>query len=54
MERHGTAHLFMVCEPMMGWRRVEVTQHRTAVDDVHLLKTGADVDDAHAPNLLLI
>jgi hypothetical protein len=24
-ERNGTANLFMVCEPMVGWRRVEVT-----------------------------
>jgi len=29
-ERNGTAHLFMVCEPMVGWRRVKVTQQRTA------------------------
>ena len=34
-ERNGTANLFMVCEPMVGWRRVEVTQQRTALDDAH-------------------
>ena len=22
-ERNGTANLFMVCEPMVGWRRVD-------------------------------
>jgi len=30
-ERNGTANLFMVCEPMQGWRHVEVTQRRTKV-----------------------
>ena len=29
-ERNGTANLFMVCEPMTGWRRVKVTQRKTA------------------------
>lgn len=43
-ERNGTANLFMVCEPMAGWRRVEVTEHRTAVDYAHLLKTLVDHD----------
>lgn len=47
-ERNGTANLFMVCEPMIGWRQVEVTQQRTAVDYAHLLKTIVDeyYDDA--------
>jgi hypothetical protein len=30
--RHGTANLFMVSEPLLGWRAVEVTERRTAVD----------------------
>lgn len=42
-ERNGTANLFMVCEPMSGWRNVEVTQQRTAIDYAHQLK--AIVDD---------
>ena len=42
-ERNGTANLFMVCEPMSGWRHVEVTQQRTAIDYAHQLK--AIVDD---------
>jgi hypothetical protein len=41
-ERNGTANLFMVCAPMTGWRYLEVTQHRTAVDYAHLLKTIVD------------
>lgn len=43
-ERNGTANLFMLCEPMSGWRHVKVTQHRTAIDYAHLLK---DVVDLH-------
>lgn len=42
-ERNGTANLFMLCEPMTGWRYVEVTHQRTAIDYAHLLK--AIVDD---------
>ena len=41
-ERNGTANLFMLCEPFTGWRHVEVTQQRTAVDYAHLLKALVD------------
>ncbi len=30
--RNGTRNLFVFCEPKGGWRHVEVTQRRTAVD----------------------
>jgi DDE superfamily endonuclease len=30
--RNGTANLFMVTEPLLGWRHVEITERRTAVD----------------------
>ena len=50
-ERNGTANLFMLCEPMSGWRHVKLTQHRTAIDYAHLLK---DVVDLHYPKALLI
>jgi len=30
--RHGTANLFMVSEPLLGWRAVHVTERRTAQD----------------------
>lgn len=41
-ERNGTANLFMLCEPITGWRHVEVTQQRTAIDYAHLLKALVD------------
>ena len=53
-ERNGTANLFMICEPMVGWRRVEVTQQRTAIDYAHLLKTIVDSDYAQAEKLIVI
>lgn len=53
-ERNGTANLFMICEPMVGWRRVEVTQQRTALDYAHLLKTLVDSDYNQAEKLMVI
>ena len=34
-ERNGTANLFMLFAPLEGWRHVEVTDRRTAVDYAH-------------------
>ncbi len=31
-KRNGTRNLFMFCEPKGGWRHIEVTERRTAVD----------------------
>ena len=31
-ERNGARNLFVLCEPKGGWRHVEVTERRTAVD----------------------
>jgi hypothetical protein len=36
--RNGTANLFMVTEPLLGWRHVEVTQRRTARDFAHVVR----------------
>ena len=30
--RNGTRNLFVFCEPKGGWRHMEVTERRTAVD----------------------
>jgi len=37
-EREGTANVFMVVEPLAGWRHVEVTERRTSVDWAHLIR----------------
>lgn len=49
--RNGTANLFMLCEPIEGWRTVEVTKQRTAIDYAHLLEKL--VDD-YFPEAILI
>ena len=41
-ERKGTANLFMVFEPLAGWRRVKVTERRTAVDFAEVIRELAD------------
>ena len=46
-ERNGTANLFMMFAPLEGWRRVKVTDRRTAIDYAHALE---DLSDRHFPN----
>ena len=41
-QRNGTRNLFMFCEPKGGWRHVEVTGRRTAVDFAQQMKWLAD------------
>ncbi len=43
--RHGTANLFMICEPLLGWRTVRVTERRTAKDFAEVLRWL--VEDVH-------
>lgn len=41
-QRNGVANLFMFFEPLTGWRHVEVTDQRTAVDYAHQMKYLVD------------
>ena len=41
-QRNGTRNLFMFCEPKGGWRHVEVTGRRTAVDFAQQMKWLVD------------
>jgi len=41
-ERNGTANIFMVCNPLEGWRMAKVTERRTAIDYAYLLKEIVD------------
>ena len=45
-ERNGTANLFMLFEPLRGWRHVEVTERRTKIDFAHVIR---DLVDGHYP-----
>jgi hypothetical protein len=53
-ERNGTANLFMLCEPMTGWRRVQVTERRTAIDYAHLLQHLVDCDYPEARKITVV
>ena len=53
-ERNGVANLFMFCEPLRGWRRVDVTDRRTKVDWAQQIKTLVDVDYAEADRITLV
>ena len=46
-KRNGTANLFMLFAPLEGWRHVEVTERRTAIDYAKILR---DLSDTHFPN----
>ncbi len=43
--RNGTANLFLVSEPLLGWRAVHVTERRTAKDFAEVLRWL--VEDVH-------
>ena len=53
-ERNGTVNIFMMFAPLEGWRHVEVTDRRTAIDYAHLLKRASDVDFPKAEKILLV
>jgi hypothetical protein len=42
-QREGTCNLFLTFAPHLGWRHVEVTEHRTAIDVAHQFRALADV-----------
>ena len=44
--RRGTANLFMMAEPLAGWRHVDVTRRRTKLDFAQEVK---DLIDVHYP-----
>jgi len=52
--RNGVANLFMVCEPLRGWRHVTVTDHRTAVDFAHVIRALVDIHYPDAERIVLV
>ena len=53
-ERNGTANLFIVCEPLVGWRHIEVTERRTKLDWARCIKELVDVHYPHAEKIVLV
>jgi hypothetical protein len=53
-ERNGTANMFMLFAPLEGFRHVEVTNRRTAIDYAKILKDLSDVHFPHAQKIALV
>ncbi len=53
-ERGGVANLFLFCEPLVGRRWVDVTEHRTKVDWAHQIKQMVDVRYPEAERIVLV
>jgi hypothetical protein len=53
-QRNGTANLFMLFAPLEGWRHVEVTDRRTAVDYANVLKYLSDTLLPNAKKIRLV
>jgi transposase len=47
-QRNGTRNLFLVCEPLVGWRHVAVTAQRTMHDFAEQMKWLVDARYPHA------
>jgi DDE superfamily endonuclease len=52
--RNGVANLFMLTEPLRGWRHVTVTDQRTAVDFAHVIRELVDVHYPDAERIVLV
>jgi hypothetical protein len=53
-KRGGMANIFMLCEPLGGWRRAAITERRTAQDFARQLKKLVDEDFPKAKKIVLI
>ena len=53
-KRNGMANMFIVCEPLKGWRRVAITEDRTAKTVAHQLKKAVDQDYPDAEVVVLV
>jgi hypothetical protein len=53
-EREGTANLFIVSEPLAGWRHISVTERRTKLDWAHCIKELVDVHYPEAEKNVLV
>ena len=52
--RNGTANLFMMVEPLRGWRQVNVTTRRTKLDFARQMKELVDVHYPQATKITLV
>jgi len=53
-ERRGVCNLFLVCEPLRGWRHVMVSARRTRIDWAPCVKELIDVHSPDAEVIVLV
>ena len=53
-KRNGTANMFMLFAPLEGWRHVEVTARRTAIDYAKILRDLSDIHFPKAEKIMLV
>lgn len=53
-ERRGVSTLFMVCEPLTGWRHVTVTDRRTKADWARFIQQVVEVHYPDAETIVLV
>jgi hypothetical protein len=52
--RGGVVNLFLVCEPLRGWRQVRVSEQRTRIDWARCVRDLVDVHYAEAEAIVLV
>lgn len=52
--RRGSCNLFLAVAPLLGWRKVVVSDHRTAYDLAEVLRQLVEEDFPHAERLVLV
>jgi hypothetical protein len=53
-ERRGVCNVFLVCEPLRGWRQVMVSERRTRIDWAYCVKELLDVHYPDAEAVVLV
>jgi hypothetical protein len=53
-ERNGTCNLFVFCQPLTGWRHVEVTERKTKQDWAYAIRDLVDVRFPEAEKIVLV
>ena len=53
-KRQGTANLFMMCQPLSGWREVKATETRKKVDFAHCMKELVDIHFPYAEVIRIV
>jgi transposase len=53
-KREGTANLFIVSEPLAGWRHLKVTERRTKIDWAQCVQELVDIHYPEAEKIVLV